>query len=226
MRARSQGLLTVELFANLEPATAKRALAGLPAVQLRCDQELDLSRTAAGCCLVRTGRIALEFVAAGQRRRTIGLIEEGDLLVPPVDLWDANGPRALCRAVEASQVLIVDRERLGTWLQEPALAANLVEVLAAQVAERELAVAIALEPLVERRVLLKLRQLADRWGRVTPDGVRLDLRLTHEELARMVGAVRESVTLALGRLSESGEVEIRNRTVLIRNPSPDAASDV
>ena len=39
-----------------------------------------------------------------------------------------------------------------------------------QIAERELAVAIALEPRVERRLLLKLRQLAERWGRVTPGG--------------------------------------------------------
>ena len=89
-------------------------------------------------------------------------------------------------------------------MHDPALAANLVRVLSAQIADRELAVAIALEPRVERRLLLKLRQLAERWGRVTPDGIRLDLRLTHQELANMVGAVRESVTIALGRLASAG----------------------
>ena len=101
-------------------------------------------------------------------------------------------------------------------MHDPALAANLVRVLSAQIADRELAVAIALEPRVERRLLLKLRQLAERWGRVTPDGIRLDLRLTHQELANMVGAVRESVTIALGRLASAGEIEVRNRTLLIR----------
>ena len=97
---------------------------------------------------------------------------------------------------------LVDRARMEAWMHDPALAANLVRVLSAQIADRELAVAIALEPRVERRLLLKLRQLAERWGRVTPDGIRLDLRLTHQELANMVGAVRESVTIALGRLAE------------------------
>jgi CRP-like cAMP-binding protein len=103
-------------------------------------------------------------------------------------------------------------------MHDPALAANVVRVLSAQIADRELAVAIALEPRVERRLLLKLRQLAERWGRVTPDGIRLDLRLTHQELANMVGAVRESVTIALGRLASAGEIEVRNRTLLIRPP--------
>ena len=109
-------------------------------------------------------------------------------------------------------------------MSDPALAANLVRVLSAQIADRELAVAIALEPRVERRLLLKLRQLAERWGRVTPDGIRLDLRLTHQELANMVGAVRESVTIALGRLAEAGEIEVRNRTLIIRPPKDPAGS--
>jgi CRP-like cAMP-binding protein len=108
---------------------------------------------------------------------------------------------------------MVDAERFEEWLGEPRVAANLVRILAAQVADRELAVAIALEPRVERRLLLKLRQLGERFGRVTPQGVRLDLRLTHQQLADMVGAVRESVTIALGKLADSGRLTIENRTI-------------
>jgi CRP-like cAMP-binding protein len=111
--------------------------------------------------------------------------------------------------------LLVDRPRFEAWLTEPRIAANLVRVLAAQVADRELAVAIALEPRVERRLLLKLRQLAERFGRVTPQGIRLDLRLTHQQLAEMVGAVRESVTIALGKLVQNDEITIENRTIWI-----------
>jgi CRP-like cAMP-binding protein len=171
---------------------------------------------------VRSGRLALEFAGAGDRRHTVSLLEEGDVLVPPVDPWATSGPRVHCRAVEASELLLVDRLRLERWMAEPELAASLVRVLSAQIADRELAVAIALEPRVDRRLLLKLRQLAARWGRVTPDGVRLDLRLTHQELANMVGAVRESVTIALGRLAESGEIEVRNRALIIRHHGEDA----
>jgi DNA-binding GntR family transcriptional regulator len=48
--------------------------------------------------------------------------------------------------------------------------------------------------------------LADRWGRVTPDGVIVPLRLTHETLARLVGAQRPSVTTAIRQLEEEGHL--------------------
>ncbi len=194
----------------------------MPALTIASGDEFDIGTTSASCCLVTTGRLALRFTAAEERSRTIGLLEEGDLLVRPVEAWAVVGPRLRCRALEESSVLLVERERLESWLGDPILAANVVRVLSAQVAERELAVAISLEPSVERRLLLKLRQLALRWGRVTPDGIRLDLRLTHQELASMVGAVRESITLALGRLAEQGEIDASNRVIVIRRLDDEA----
>jgi CRP-like cAMP-binding protein len=61
--------------------------------------------------------------------------------------------------------------------------------------------------LVEMRLLVILWYYADRWGRVTPGGVMLPLRMTHSLLARIVGARRPSVSTALGRLQDRGLVE-------------------
>jgi CRP/FNR family transcriptional regulator len=212
----------LELFSGLDPEALERATSGLRAVEVASGERFDLGATTASCSVVVSGRLTLGFASRSARERTIGLLEEGDVLVRPTASWAAVGPGLRCVAIEDSVVLLVDAERLGAWMREPALAANLVGVLSAQVADRELAVAIALEPRVERRLLLKLRQLAERWGRVTPRGVRLDLRLTHQELADMVGAVRESVTIALGSLARQGYLSVRNRTILMRQmPAPD-----
>lgn len=208
----------LDLFAGLDDAGLAAAVSGLAAVAVAAGDEFDVAASGAVCCVVGGGRLALAFIAEEQRERTIGMLEEGDVLVRPTDGWASVGPQVRCFAIEDSVLHLVDRERMEAWMHDPALAANVVRVLSAQIADRELAVAIALEPRVERRLLLKLRQLAERWGRVTPDGIRLDLRLTHQELANMVGAVRESVTIALGRLASSGEIEVRNRTLLIRPP--------
>jgi CRP/FNR family transcriptional regulator, cyclic AMP receptor protein len=215
---RPADLAPLDLFADLPPAAVERLIAGLPLRDMAPGDAFDVAETDAACCLVTAGRLALEFATLVDRTRMVGLLEEGDLLVRPVQTWASVGPRLSVRAIEASTLVLVDQGRLEVWMREPALAVNIVRILSAQVADRELALAIALEPRIERRLLLKLRQLALRWGRVTPEGVRLDLRLTHQELANMVGAVRESVTLALGRLSEQGEVTVRNRTLVIRRP--------
>jgi CRP-like cAMP-binding protein len=218
-------LARIDLFAGLDGPALARAVEGLEAVEVPAGDEFDVVASGAVCCVVGDGRLALAFIAEEDRERTIGMLEEGDVLVRPTDAWAAVGPRVRCFAIEDSRIHLVDRGRMEAWLRDPALAGNLVRVLSAQIADRELAVAIALEPRVERRLLLKLRQLAERWGRVTPDGIRLDLRLTHQELANMVGAVRESVTIALGRLASAGEIEVRNRTLLIRTPPEPGTED-
>ena len=60
---------------------------------------------------------------------------------------------------------------------------------------------------MERRLLMLFWALSGRWGVVTPRGVHLRLRLTHEALGRLVGARRPSVTTALGALAETGALE-------------------
>jgi CRP-like cAMP-binding protein len=62
-------------------------------------------------------------------------------------------------------------------------------------------------PRLEVRLALLLRIVADRWGRVVPEGVVVPLPLTHETLARLSGAQRPSVTAALGRMTERGSLQ-------------------
>jgi CRP-like cAMP-binding protein len=59
---------------------------------------------------------------------------------------------------------------------------------------------------VDQRLLSLMWYLADRWGRVTPEGVKVPLRLTHQTLGRLVGAQRPSVSTALGQLAEDNRL--------------------
>jgi CRP/FNR family transcriptional regulator, cyclic AMP receptor protein len=64
---------------------------------------------------------------------------------------------------------------------------------------------------VDDRLLLLFWHFAQRWGRVRPDGVRLDLPLTHELVGEMVGSARETVTWAFAQLAREGFVEREGR---------------
>ena len=67
--------------------------------------------------------------------------------------------------------------------------------------------AIAQLPRVDDRMLVLLWALAERWGRVSPDGVRVPVGLPHRTLATLVGARRPSVTTALTGLAREGLIE-------------------
>ena len=61
--------------------------------------------------------------------------------------------------------------------------------------------------------------VAQSWGRVTPRGVRIPFRVTHEVLSEILGAQRPSVTTAFRKLAEQGLVAREaDGTLLLRDP--------
>ena len=60
---------------------------------------------------------------------------------------------------------------------------------------------------LQTRLRVMFWYLADRWGQVTPDGVRVPLELTHSLVGNLVGAHRPATTSALGELANQGWIE-------------------
>jgi hypothetical protein len=61
-------------------------------------------------------------------------------------------------------------------------------------------------PRVEDRVQAILWLLAETWGRVTPSGTVLPMRLTHDAIGQLIGARRSTVTLGLRALADRGVI--------------------
>jgi CRP-like cAMP-binding protein len=154
---------------------------------------------------------------------TAELLGPGDLL----RAWDDRGADVLLPrrvrwdALTDARFAVIDHPLAVRAAQWPEIFALLVE-RAARRAER-LVVMQAIGHLhrVDDRLLALLWCLAERWGRVVPDGVLLTLRLPHRTLAGMIGARRPTVTTALGQLIARGDV-VRRRDgswLLLRRPA-------
>ena len=134
------------------------------------------------------------------------LVGRGDVLRPTDhDGEDAPVPFDIVwHVLEPTRIAILDSQFtkvIGHW--PPA-----VEVLMRGAVGRaqSLAVTLAVSHLrrVDTRLLVLMWYLADRWGKVTPRGVSVPLKLTHQTLGRLVGAQRPSVTTALKQLAGEG----------------------
>ncbi|MDX6665363.1 MAG: family transcriptional regulator, cyclic receptor protein [Solirubrobacteraceae bacterium] len=136
------------------------------------------------------------------------LMGSGDLLRP----WDQDAVVGIPITV---QWKVMGRVRLALLDQRFLLTAcrwpTVVDALAGRALRRArwLSFQNAMKQImrVEDRVLLLLWALSDRWGVVTPRGVHVRLKLTHEALGKLVGARRPSVTTAIGALTEVGAIE-------------------
>jgi CRP/FNR family cyclic AMP-dependent transcriptional regulator len=65
---------------------------------------------------------------------------------------------------------------------------------------------IACQVRVEDRVLMLLLAVAERWGRIVKDGIRIDIPLTVTALAELVAAQRQTVSMIMTRLGRDGRV--------------------
>ncbi len=159
--------------------------------------------------LIADGLVTRHVTVAG--RRCVELLGPGDLFSPWLeeDGHMVAPVSASFRVLEPARLAVLDRAttlRLGFWPE-------VLSVLVARLIRRSRALAgtlaLAQVPHVEDRLLIGLWHLADRFGRVTPEGVVLPLRLSHELLGAIVGAQRPTVTSALKQLGGRGLVQRR-----------------
>jgi CRP/FNR family transcriptional regulator, cyclic AMP receptor protein len=160
------------------------------------------------CGLLILDGVVARQVALADRVAT-QLLGPGDVLQP----W-ARGtellPSSVCWSMhEPGSAAVLDGRFATAARRWPALAAIVQERLAAAADRLATHLAICQLPRVEQRVLALLWHLAERFGRVTPDGVAVPLRLTHRLIGELAGAQRPTVTLALAALLDEGRIARR-----------------
>jgi CRP-like cAMP-binding protein len=131
------------------------------------------------------------------RRIVLATGHRGTLLVPPA-------PDERLEALTPSRITIVSADSLRVLLSFPSVAETIADAFAEALRESHATIRNCAYVLHSERVLEKLLQLARRYGRAVPGGVRVDFPLTHQLVADMVGSARETVSLALSELEREG----------------------
>lgn len=201
------------------PVVRRRAVAG--AIDLRppgWDPALIRERATDGWVgLLVVDGILVRRVRVG-RRWACELFGPGDVIRP----WDADGeyePLPITvdwLVLKAVRLAVLDTEfslRVARW---PSVNGRIVSRVARRARYLAVTHAVTHLPRAYARLLITFWLLAERWGKVTVDGVYVTLPVTHEMLAMLIGAQRPTVTIALQRLSRSGFLarERRDRWLL------------
>jgi CRP/FNR family transcriptional regulator, cyclic AMP receptor protein len=173
--------------------------------------------TVSSLFLVIAGAVRLSSVTASGREIVVGLLCRGDLFGESALLGDPSLVRA--QAVGPTTLLALPIPSLRSTLERtPATAEELLRLIAARLHRTSAALGDAMAADLPSRVVGRLRELADDHGVPGPNGVRLRVPLTQDELARMVGASRESVNRTVGALAARGVVRSGGGRIVITDP--------
>ena len=160
----------------------------------------------------------------GHRRRIVVATGQAGMLLPS----PAAGEQL--EALTAARVSIIAAGPLKALLEVPLVAEAIAGAFVDGLRDRQASIRNCTYVRHSERVRQTLLQLAGRYGRVAPRGIRIDFPLTHQLLADMVGSARETVSLAVAELTRDGFLHRHHRDYIIRVdphelPAPGAGAE-
>lgn len=164
-----------------------------------------------------SGTMRLYKMYADYKEATTALLKE-DGIFGKLDLVEGRWQDVFAEAVTAVEVASVQKSALETVLKrQPDFAMKLFSSLSERLRQSDEVIESLLHREVSSRIATLLLNLSDRFGEGNRDGVMLDVRLTHQDLANMIASTREAVSKVMSELQREGYIEVKSHKIAIRD---------
>lgn len=166
--------------------------------------------------VLKKGRVRL-YRTEGAHEFTLEVLDVGavfgEMAFTPHRLRDAYA-----EATEPSVVFVMERAEVERLiLEKPVVGLRMLELLSERLRYYETRMEDITLKEVPARLASLILFLVEHEGVQIPGEIRIPTSYTHEHLGTMVGANREAVTRAFGRLQDEGAVQIRRRIIHVED---------
>lgn len=213
-------LSRINLFEGLSPEALDSLWAGSKVRQINQGGFVFQQGEAAQCVyILLSGRVRLVQHSAYGKDVTLATFVEGDLIGLVAALSEEIYP-ASAEVLSDSEILITPHELMWALMRQYSeLPLRALMIIASRLHEaheriRELSV-----ERVQQRIARAIVRLAQKTGVKQPDGsLKLDIRLSRQDLAQMTGTTLETVSRTLTAWEKSEMVEAGRESLIILNP--------
>lgn len=167
--------------------------------------------------LVAEGVVKVASISADGKESILAFVEQGELF-GELALLDVENRDDYVEAIERTTVVMIPAQDIQNVLAiraDMALAVTKLVGLRRQRIERRLKNLLFQSS--RDRLIHLLLDLEEQFGEETPEGVRIRLKLSHQDMGNLIGATRETVTSLLGQLRNEGSIEYKRCKLLITN---------
>lgn len=156
---------------------------------------------------IESGLVKLVVVSPEGRECMIAIHSEGDIF-GELCLSGQGGRLETATAMEETVLKRIPAAKFLGRLAADNLLEGFVRYLAVRVADQQQVIANLVTADSEQRLGKTLLQLARKLGRKDTQGVTIELKISHEELAMMVGTTRPRISVFMQRFRNLGLVEM------------------
>lgn len=167
---------------------------------------------------LKRGIIKISKVAADGRELTLALLEPGEIF-GELEAVDEGIRDTQAEAHSDVLICVLNRNDLTRLMQaKPELGIRLSKLIGFRRRVIENRLENLLFKSVAQRLVLLLLELADKFGEKDAQGMRIDLPLTHEDLANLIGTARATLTETLNDFKKEGLLETEGKRITIKKP--------
>src|SRR5579883_2575397 len=156
--------------------------------------------------IIKEGKVKICLISPDGQEISLVVFGKGECF-GELALLDGLPRSADAIAMERAECYTLQRSDFhNAIMKNPTIAIQVMEVLSKRLRSTDQQVEDLIFLDVYGRVAKKLIELADSHGSRVDDGTRIEVRLTQQELASMVGASRESVNKVMGYFTDKGYI--------------------
>lgn len=163
---------------------------------------------------IETGQVKLLMLTPDGKECLLAILNAGDLF-GELCLSGLGERQETAMAMEATVVRVMPCAHFLLLLSRDRLLADFIQYLAVRIADQQEMIANLVTVDSEQRLGKTLLHLARKLGKQDPRSIRIEQRITHEELAAMVGTTRQRVCEFMCHFRKLGLIEISNERFLI-----------
>jgi CRP/FNR family transcriptional regulator len=175
--------------------------------------------------LVREGRVLITRLTANGNETILGIAQPGDFFGEIALLGDGVAPFS-AMALDRAVISTVRKPDFVRLLDDPALSLALLQTLALRCADAWDQIEVMGSGPLQDKLGPALSWLCRSIGERTPEGI--EIRLNQTQLARMIGATRESLNRQMRVLRKASILQVKKtpvgRCLLVRSPERVAAA--
>ncbi|MDO8670075.1 MAG: Crp/Fnr family transcriptional regulator [Dehalococcoidia bacterium] len=165
--------------------------------------------------IVKSGKVKVFKTATDGKEQILGIFDRGDVF-GAAPIFSGGKYPASAVAITPSEIYAFQKQDCLYLAQKyPKLTLGAMQVMTDRLKKaHELARDLASQTVAQRTAGLLVR-LAGEFGVQSGDGIRIDLALSRDDLAEMVGTSRETFIRALSRLAREGIISLVKRSIII-----------
>ena len=155
---------------------------------------------------IESGQIKLLMVSSEGRECLLAIHSNGDIF-GELCLSGLGARLETAKAMEATTLKQMPSAQFFARLNDDSLIEGFVRYLAVRIADQQQIIANLVTVDSEQRLGKTLLQLGRTMGKKDPRSIRIELKITHEELSEMVGTTRPRISFFMQRFHNLGLIE-------------------